>query len=108
MELRIRQPMSSPAAAATREQAPRSRVHAPALALAVDREIEQRPRRCCVADRLAHQLAVGDKSNEIVAVPKLLQLLSLKGRIVTADAMSCLADLPGSEQRPEQHGGSLC
>jgi predicted transposase YbfD/YdcC len=35
------------------------------------------------------QLAVGDKSNEIVAVPKLLKLLSLKGRIVTADAMSC-------------------
>src|ERR1019366_4236397 len=35
------------------------------------------------------QLAVGDKSNEIVAVPKLLELLSLKGRIITADAMSC-------------------
>lgn len=35
------------------------------------------------------QLAVGDKSNEIVAVPKLLELLALKGRIVTADAMSC-------------------
>ena len=35
------------------------------------------------------QLAVDDKSNEIVAVPALLELLSLKGRIVTADAMSC-------------------
>ncbi len=35
------------------------------------------------------QLAVDDKSNEIVAVPGLLDLLSLKGRIVTADAMSC-------------------
>ena len=35
------------------------------------------------------QLAVADKSNEIVAVPKLLELLSLAGRIVTADAMSC-------------------
>lgn len=35
------------------------------------------------------QLAVGDKSNEIVAVPKLLELLSLEGRVVTADAMSC-------------------
>lgn len=35
------------------------------------------------------QLAVGDKSNEIVAVPKLLELLSLKGRVITADAMSC-------------------
>ena len=29
------------------------------------------------------QLAVGDKSNKIVAVPKLLELLSLKGRVVT-------------------------
>jgi predicted transposase YbfD/YdcC len=35
------------------------------------------------------QIAVEDKSNEIVAVPKLLELLSLKGRTVTADAMSC-------------------
>jgi hypothetical protein len=35
------------------------------------------------------QLAVGDKSNKIVAVPKLLELLSLKGRIVTADALNC-------------------
>jgi predicted transposase YbfD/YdcC len=35
------------------------------------------------------QVVVADKSNEIVAVPKLLQLLSLAGRIVTADAMSC-------------------
>jgi predicted transposase YbfD/YdcC len=35
------------------------------------------------------QLAVGDKSNEIVAVPKLLELLSLRGTIVTADALNC-------------------
>lgn len=35
------------------------------------------------------QLAVADKSNEIVAVPKLLELLCLNGRIVTTDAMSC-------------------
>jgi predicted transposase YbfD/YdcC len=35
------------------------------------------------------QVAVADKSNEIVAIPKLLELLSLKGRTVTADAMSC-------------------
>ena len=35
------------------------------------------------------QLAVGDKSNEIVAVPKLLELLSLNGMIVTADALNC-------------------
>ena len=35
------------------------------------------------------QLAVDDKSNEITAVPKLLDLLSLKGCIVTADALLC-------------------
>ncbi|MDB5393791.1 MAG: Transposase [Rhodospirillales bacterium] len=35
------------------------------------------------------QITVDDKSNEIVAVPKLLELLLLKGRTVTADAMSC-------------------
>ena len=35
------------------------------------------------------QLAVGAKSNEIVAVPKLLELLSLRGTIVTADALNC-------------------
>jgi predicted transposase YbfD/YdcC len=35
------------------------------------------------------QVAVDGKSNEITAVPKLLELLSLKGTIVTADAMHC-------------------
>ena len=44
--------------------------------------------------RLAHrlllgQLAVDEKSNEITAVPKLLELLPLKGCIVTADALNC-------------------
>ncbi len=35
------------------------------------------------------QVAVDGKSNEITAVPKLLELLSLQGTIVTADAMHC-------------------
>jgi predicted transposase YbfD/YdcC len=35
------------------------------------------------------QLAVDGKSNEITAVPRLLELLSLKGTIVTADALNC-------------------
>jgi predicted transposase YbfD/YdcC len=35
------------------------------------------------------QVAVDGKSNEITAVPQLLALLSLKGTIVTADAMHC-------------------
>jgi predicted transposase YbfD/YdcC len=38
---------------------------------------------------LLGQIAVDDKSNEIAAVPKLLQMLSLKGCIVTADALNC-------------------
>ena len=35
------------------------------------------------------QVATDAKSNEITAVPKLLAMLSLKGTIVTADAMNC-------------------
>ena len=35
------------------------------------------------------QLKVGDKSNEITAVPELLRVLELSGCIVTVDAMGC-------------------
>ncbi len=35
------------------------------------------------------QVAVDEKSNEITAIPELLELLSLKGAIVTIDAMGC-------------------
>jgi len=35
------------------------------------------------------QIATDVKSNEITAVPKLLEMLSLKGTIVTADALNC-------------------
>jgi hypothetical protein len=35
------------------------------------------------------QVATDKKSNEITAVPKLLEMLSLKGAIVTADAVNC-------------------
>lgn len=35
------------------------------------------------------QIAVDDKSNEITAVPKLIELLMLKGLVVTADALNC-------------------
>jgi predicted transposase YbfD/YdcC len=38
---------------------------------------------------LLGQVATDEKSNEITAVPKLLAMLSLKGCIVTADAMNC-------------------
>ena len=48
------------------------------------------------------QIAVNDKSNEIAAVPQLLALLGLKGRIVTADAMSCQREI--ARQVVEQGG----
>lgn len=35
------------------------------------------------------QVAVDDKSNEITAIPKLLEMLELAGAIVTIDAMGC-------------------
>ena len=35
------------------------------------------------------QVAVDDKSNEIIAIPELLRLLDLKNTVVTIDAMGC-------------------
>ena len=35
------------------------------------------------------ELAVEEKTNEITAVPELLDLIDVEGDIVTADAMSC-------------------
>jgi len=39
------------------------------------------------------QVKVNDKSNEITAIPKLLQVLFLKGCIVTIDAMGCQTNI---------------
>src|SRR5262249_415134 len=39
------------------------------------------------------QVAVADKSNEITAIPQLLQLLELEGALVTLDAMGCQKDI---------------
>ena len=39
------------------------------------------------------QLAVVEKTNEITAVPMLLELLDIEGTIITADAMSCQKDI---------------
>lgn len=39
------------------------------------------------------QVAVDSKSNELKALPKLLEMLSLKGRIVTADALYCVREV---------------
>jgi predicted transposase YbfD/YdcC len=39
------------------------------------------------------QVAVGDKSNEITAIPRLLELLDLSGALVTIDAMGCQKEI---------------
>src|SRR6202521_6136017 len=39
------------------------------------------------------QVKVADKSNEIVAIPKLLEMLEIRGAIVTIDAMGCQRDI---------------
>jgi len=39
------------------------------------------------------QVKVADKSNEIVAIPKLLEMLAIEGAIVTIDAMGCQRDI---------------
>ena len=48
------------------------------------------------------QVATDAKSNEITAVPKLLRMLSLKGTIVTTDALNCQRTI--AEQIVEQKG----
>ncbi|MDB5319278.1 MAG: transposase family protein [Phycisphaerales bacterium] len=46
------------------------------------------------------QLAVADKSNEITAIPKLLDLLSINGATtVTIDAMGCQREIAGKIRR---------
>src|SRR4051794_1527305 len=42
---------------------------------------------------LLGQVAVDDKSNEITAIPKLLEMLGIAGAIVTIDAMGCQKEI---------------
>ena len=39
------------------------------------------------------QTRVGDKSNEIIAIPALLELLTIEGAVVTIDAMGCRREI---------------
>ena len=39
------------------------------------------------------QVATEEKSNEITAIPKLLELLDLKGAMVSIDAMGCQKEI---------------
>ena len=43
----------------------------------------------CNQQLVLGQISTDAKSNEIIAVPKLLRLLSLEGTIVTVDALNC-------------------
>ena len=39
------------------------------------------------------QVRVDEKSNEITAIPRLLEMIDVKGRIITTDAMGCQRDV---------------
>jgi predicted transposase YbfD/YdcC len=55
-------------------------------------------------DRLTlGQVATAEKSNEITAIPKLLEILSLKGALVTIDAMGCQRGIAGQIREQEGH-----
>jgi len=56
----------------------------------------------CANRMVLGQQATEDKSNEITAIPKLLELLELKGCIVTIDAMGCQRAI--AEQVIDQQG----
>jgi predicted transposase YbfD/YdcC len=47
----------------------------------------------CEQQMVLAQIATDAKSNEITAVPKLLEVLSLKGTIVTVDALNCQREI---------------
>src|SRR5271166_1957295 len=49
----------------------------------------------CQQRMVLAQIATDAKSNEITAVPKLLEMLSLKGTIVTVDALNCQRSIAG-------------
>ena len=57
-----------------------------------------------------HSLVIGqiktdEKSNEITAIPKLLNILDIKGKIITTDAMGCQKDI--AEKIQKQGGDYL-
>ena len=60
---------------------------------------------CAQNHLILGQVKVDDKSNEITALPKLLQLLVIKGCLVTIDAMGCQTEI--AEQIINQGGDYL-
>jgi predicted transposase YbfD/YdcC len=64
----------------------------------LDRATELKPLHvvsawACEARLVLGQIAVDEKSNEITAIPKLLEVLELSGAIVTIDAMGCQKEI---------------
>jgi predicted transposase YbfD/YdcC len=58
----------------------------------------------CAKNRLClGQQAVAEKSNEITAIPKLLDMLTLDGCIVTLDAMGCQKDIAEKIRSKDAH-----
>jgi predicted transposase YbfD/YdcC len=49
------------------------------------------------------QVATEEKSNEITAIPRLLQILDLKGALVTLDAMGCQKEIAAGIRHQEGH-----
>jgi predicted transposase YbfD/YdcC len=49
----------------------------------------------CEQQMVLAQIATDEKSNEITAVPKLLEMLSLKNTVVTVDALNCQRAIAG-------------
>jgi predicted transposase YbfD/YdcC len=47
----------------------------------------------CDNNLVLGQIKVDDKSNEITAIPKLLEILDIKNSIITIDAMGCQKDI---------------
>ena len=45
--------------------------------------------RRCAAPVVLGQVKIADKSNKIVAIRKLLELLAIEGAVVTLDAIGC-------------------
>jgi predicted transposase YbfD/YdcC len=49
------------------------------------------------------QVATAEKSNEITAIPRLLQMLDLQGALVTLDALGCQKDIAAGIRQREGH-----
>ncbi|MBB7453757.1 ISAs1 family transposase, partial [Escherichia coli] len=61
-------------------------------------------------DSTMHSLVLGqiktdEKSNEITAIPELLNMMDIKGKIITTDAMGCQKDI--AEKIQKQGGDYL-